>query len=250
MKFEEIPIPEEEKANVEKYRHELVEKIAENDDTLLEKYLKGEQIETDELKKALRKAVITYKIVPVLAGSSLRNKGVQPLLDAVVDYLPSPPDIVEIQGINPKTGGKEVRKQTIDAPFCGLAFKIQIDPHVGKLTYVRIYSGTLKSGTSVLNATRHDRERIGRILLMHANTREEIAESYAGEIIAIVGLKNTATGDTLCNEAAQIILENISFPEPVISMAIEPNTKADQERKYFLRLSERPHCKEYRLWPC
>ena len=240
MKFEEIPIPEEEKANVEKYRHELVEKIAENDDTLLEKYLKGEQIETDELKKALRKAVITYKIVPVLAGSSLRNKGVQPLLDAVVDYLPSPPDIVEIQGINPKTGGKEVRKQTIDAPFCGLAFKIQIDPHVGKLTYVRIYSGTLKSGTSVLNATRHDRERIGRILLMHANTREEIAESYAGEIIAIVGLKNTATGDTLCNEAAPIILETISFPEPVISMAIEPNTKADQEKLGYAlgRLSE------------
>ena len=197
MKFSQAPIPDEDKANVKKYRHELVEKIAENDDVLLEKYLKGEELKIDEVKKALRKAVIDYKIVPVLAGSSLRNKGVQPLLDAIVEYLPSPLDITQIEGVNPKNNEKEVRKQDIDAPFCGLAFKIQIDPHVGKLTYVRVYSGTLKSGMSTLNATKRDRERIGRILLMYANTREEIPEAYAGEIIAVIGLKNTQTRDTL-----------------------------------------------------
>ncbi|MBI2012713.1 elongation factor G [Candidatus Curtissbacteria bacterium] len=206
-KFDKEPIPQEMKADVEKYRGELI-----------------------DLKAALRKAVIGYKIVPVLAGSSLRNRGVQPLLDAVVDYLPSPQDIAEVEGVNPKTGEREIRKQETDAPFCGLAFKVQIDPHVGKLTYVRNYSGTLKSGTSVLNAARHQKERIGRILLMHANTREEIIESYAGEIIAVVGLKNTITGDTLCSQEAPIVLESISFPEPVISLAIEPVTKADQEK--------------------
>jgi len=240
MKFSEVPIPQSDKVNIEKYRHELIEKIAETDDVLLEKYLKGEEIEVDELKKALRRAVIDYKIVPVLTGSSLRNKGVQPLLDAVVEYLPSPQDIAEIEGINPKNNEREKRKQDVTFPFCGLAFKIQIDPHVGKLTYVRIYSGTLKSGMPVLNATKHDHERIGRILLMHANTREEIPEAYAGEIIAIVGLKKTVTGDTLCSEVAPIILESISFPEPVISMAIEPHTKADQEKLGYAlgRLSE------------
>ncbi|KKR58682.1 MAG: Elongation factor G [Candidatus Curtissbacteria bacterium GW2011_GWA1_40_47] len=240
MKFSQAPIPDEDKANVKKYRHELVEKIAENDDVLLEKYLKGEELKIDEVKKALRKAVIDYKIVPVLAGSSLRNKGVQPLLDAIVEYLPSPLDITQIEGVNPKNNEKEVRKQDIDAPFCGLAFKIQIDPHVGKLTYVRVYSGTLKSGMSTLNATKRDRERIGRILLMYANTREEIPEAYAGEIIAVIGLKNTQTGDTLCSEGAPITLESISFPEPVIAMAIEPNTKADQEKLGYAlnRLSE------------
>ena len=240
MKFSQAPIPDEDKANVKKYRHELVEKIAENDDVLLEKYLKGEELKIDEVKKALRKAVIDYKIVPVLAGSSLRNKGVQPLLDAIVEYLPSPLDITQIEGVNPKNNEKEVRKQDIDAPFCGLAFEIQIDPHVGKLTYVRVYSGTLKSGMSTLNATKRDRERIGRILLMYANTREEIPEAYAGEIIAVIGLKNTQTGDTLCSEGAPITLESISFPEPVIAMAIEPNTKADQEKLGYAlnRLSE------------
>ncbi len=229
-KFDKEPIPQEMKADVEKYRGELIEKIAEGDDELLEKYLAGQEIEVNDLKAALRKAVIGYKIVPVLAGSSLRNRGVQPLLDAVVDYLPSPQDIAEVEGFNPKTGEREIRKQETDAPFCGLAFKVQIDPHVGKLTYVRNYSGTLKSGTSVLNAARHQKERIGRILLMHANTREEIIESYAGEIIAVVGLKNTITGDTLCAQEAPIVLESISFPEPVISLAIEPVTKADQEK--------------------
>ena len=240
VKFSQVPIPDELKSDVEKYRHELVEKIAENDDALLEKYLKGEQIEVDELKKALRKAVIAYKIVPVLAGSSLRNKGVQPLLDAIVDYLPSPQDVAQVEGINPKTNQKEQRKEDISAPFCGLAFKIQIDPHVGKLTFIRVYSGTLKAASSVLNANKHNRERIGRILLMHANAREEITESYAGEIVAIVGLKNTVTGDSLCDENAPIILESISFPDPVISLAIEPSTKADQEKLGYAlgRLSE------------
>ena len=240
MKFNEVPIPEEAKADVEKYRHELIEKIAETNDTLLEKYLGGEELDVNELKKALRSAVIEYKIVPVLAGSSLRNKGVQPLLDAVVEFLPSPTDIAEIKGTNPKTGEEVIRKQTIEEPFCGLAFKIQVDPHVGKLTYLRIYSGTLKSGTSVANTTKHDRERIGRILLMHANSREEVSEAYAGEIVAIVGLKSTGTGDTLCNETSPIILESISFPDPVISLAIEPETKADQEKLGYAlgRLSE------------
>lgn len=240
LEFQEIEIPEEYKADVKKYRGELVEKIAENDDSLLEKYLGGEELDVNDLKRALRKSVIAYKIVPVLAGSSLRNKGVQMLLDAVVEYLPSPLDITEIEGISPKTNEKEVRKLDIDSPFCGLAFKVQIDPHVGKLTYLRIYSGTLKSGTSVANTTKHAHERIGRVLLMHANSREEIAEAYAGEIVAIVGLKNTGTGDTLCQETAPIILESISFPDPVISLAIEPTTKADQEKLGYAlgRLSE------------
>ena len=240
MKFTEVPIPEEEKANCQKYRHELIEKIAETDDTLLEKYLAGQELEVAELKKALRAAVIKYQIVPVLSGSSLRNKGVQPLLDAVVEYLPSPMDVPEIIGINPKTEEKEIRKQIIDEPFCGLSFKIQVDPHVGKLTYVRIYSGKLKSGSTVLNTTKHDKERIGRLLLMHADKREEIEEAYAGEIVGVVGLKNTGTGDTLCDENAPIVLENISFPDPVISLAIEPQTKADQEKLGFAlgRLSE------------
>lgn len=240
QKFAEVTIPEDEKKNVEKYRHELIEKIAESDDVLLEKYLKGEELDINDLKKALRRATIEYKIVPVLAGSSLRNKGVQPLLDSVVEFLPSPLDIQEIKGINPKTEQEETRKLKTEEPFCGLAFKIQVDPHVGKLTYVRVYSGTLKSGTSVLNSNKRDSERIGRLLLMHANNREEIPEAYAGEIIAVVGLKNTGTGNTLCEANAPIVLESISFPEPVISLAIEPQTKADQEKLGYAlgRLSE------------
>ncbi len=240
MDFKEVPIPQKMHADVEKYRAQLVEKIAENDEALVEKYLAGDKITVEELKKALRSAVIAYKIVPVLAGSSLRNKGVQLLLDAVVEYLPSPIDIETVEGTNPKTNEKEIRKQVIEAPFGGLAFKVQIDPHVGKLNYVRIYSGTLKSGTSILNTTKKERERIGRILLMHANTREEIAEAYAGEIVAVVGLKSTTTGDTLCDENSPIILESISFPDPVISLAIEPATKADQEKLGYAlgRLSE------------
>ncbi len=238
--FKEIEVPQEMKDEVEKYRAELVEKISETDDTLIEKFLSGEEITEVELKKALRRAVIKYQIVPVLAGSSLRNKGVQPLLDAVVEYLPSPQDIEHIEGINPKTNEKETRKLVPEEPFCGLAFKVQIDPHVGKLTYVRVYSGILKSGSSVANTTKHDRERIGRILLMHANSREEVTEAYAGEIVAIVGLKTTVTGDSMSDEGHPIVLESISFPEPVISLAIEPQTKADQEKLGYAlgRLSE------------
>ncbi len=238
--FKEIDVPENMKDDMEKYRAELVERISETDDSLTEKFLGGEDISEEELKKALRSAVIAYKIVPVLAGSSLRNKGVQPLLDAVCEYLPSPQDIESIEGTNPKTEEKETRKLVPEDSFSGLAFKVQIDPHVGKLTYVRIYSGILKSGSSVLNSTKHDRERIGRILLMHANTREEVTEAYAGEIVAVVGLKSTVTGDTMCDEAKPIVLESISFPEPVISLAIEPQTKADQEKLGYAlgRLSE------------
>jgi len=238
--FEIAEVPKEMVEEVEKARHELVEKIAEQDDELLGKYLSGEEPTIEELKQVLRKAVCSYKIVPVLAGSSLRNKGVQPLLDAIVEFLPSPLDIPPVCGYNPKTGESQERRQDINEPASALAFKIQVDPHVGKLTYVRIYSGTFKTGQSILNATNGERERVGRLLLMHANKREEISEAYAGEIIAMVGLKNTKTGDTLSDESNQIVLESISFPEPVISLAIEPKTKADQEKlSYALnRLSE------------
>jgi len=223
-KFNEVAVPAEMKAEVEKHREKLVEEIAGTDDLLMEKYLGGEEITVEELKKALRKAVIDNKIVPVLAGSSLRNKGVQLMLDCVVEYLPSPSDI----GADPQ------------APLSALAFKIQVDPHVGKLTYIRVYSGTLKAGSYVYNATKQIKERVGRLLLMHANDREEIDAALSGEIVAAVGLKDTVTGDTLCDEASPIILESISFPDPVISLAIEPKTKSDQEKLgYSLqRLSE------------
>ncbi len=223
-------IPEEMKSQVEEYRHKLIEKIAETDDALLEKYLNGEEPSVEELKKALRAAVIAYKLVPIYAGTSLRNKGVQPLLDAVVDYLPSPADILPAKGINPKTGEETERIADDNQPFAGLAFKIQIDPHVGKLTYFRVYSGKIASGSYAFNSTKNTQERIGRLLLMHANTREELKEARAGEIVAIVGLKETGTGDTLCEQQNQIILEQITFPEPVISLAIEPKTKSDQEK--------------------
>ena len=223
-------IPADLKDDVEKYRNKLIEKIAETDDMLLEKYLDGQNITVQELKSALRKAVIAYKLVPILAGSSLRNKGVQPLLDSVVDYLPSPADLKEVKGTNPKTGLEEIRKLIPLETFSGLAFKIQNDPHVGKLTYCRIYSGKLSSGSYAYNSSKNTRERVGRLLLMHANQREEIREGFAGEIVAIVGLKDTGTGDTLCDETKPIILEKISFPEPVISLAIEPKTTADQEK--------------------
>ncbi|MCL4390362.1 MAG: elongation factor G [Patescibacteria group bacterium] len=215
---------------VKKYRHELVEQIAETDEVLLEKYLDGKEISPEELQSALRRAVINYQLVPTYTGTSLRNKGVQPVLDAVVDYLPSPLDKPAVEGTNPKTGEKETREAKTDAPFTGLAFKIQLDPHVGKLYYVRIYSGTLKSGSYALNATKNEQERIGRLLLMHANDREEIAEAYAGEIVAVVGLKSTRTGDTICDPAHPLVLEGITFPEPVISLAIEPKSKSDQEK--------------------
>jgi elongation factor G len=233
-------IPEDMKDQVEEYRSKLIEKIAETDDAMLEKYLSGEEPSVDELKKALRAAVIEYKLVPIYAGTSLRNKGVQPLLDAVLDYLPSPVDLKEVKGTNPKTNEEETRELVPEASFSGLAFKIQNDPHVGKLTYFRVYSGKIESGSYVYNSTKGIKERVGRLLLMHANEREEIKEGYSGEIVAIVGLKDTGTGDTLCDEAKPIVLEKISFPEPVISLAIEPQTKSDQEKMGYAikRLTE------------
>ncbi len=239
-KFNEVEIPADMVSQVEEHREKLVEEISGTDDVLMEKYLGGEEISVEELKKALRKAVIDNKIVPVLAGSSLRNKGVQLMLDCVVEYLPSPQDISEVYGFKPGTEEQEIRKADSTQPLSALAFKIQVDPHVGKLTYIRVYSGTLKSGSYVYNATKQIKERVGRLLLMHANDREEIEEAYAGEIVAAVGLKDTITGDTLCDETAPIILENISFPEPVISLAIEPKTKSDQEKLGYAlnRLSE------------
>ena len=233
-------IPAELVSEVEKSRHDLIERICETDDALLEKYLSGEEPTVEELKAALRRATIAYKLVPIYCGTSLRNKGVQPLLDAVVDYLPSPLDLSDVTGIHPKTEEKITRKRTNEEKFCGLAFKIQIDPHVGKLTYIRIYSGKLESGSYAYNSIKNVSERVGRLLLMHANQREEIKEAYAGEIVAVVGFKDTVTGDTVCDGEFPIVLEKITFPEPVISLAIEPKTKNDQEKMGFAlqRLSE------------
>lgn len=240
-KFEESDqIPDDIKTQVEEHRNLLVEKICEANDDLLEKYLNGQEPSIDELKKGLRKATIGYKLVPIYCGTSLRNKGVQPLLDAVVDYLPSPLDVSAVEGYNPKTEQQETRETKIENYFAGLAFKIQVDPHVGKLTYVRIYSGSLKSGSYTYNANKSSQERVGRLLLMHADHREEIEEGFAGKIVAVVGLKETSTGDTLSDPEHPIILENIKFPEPVISLAIEPKTKADQEKMGYAlqRLAE------------
>lgn len=223
-------VPEGMAQQIEEYRHKMIEKIAETDDTLLDKYLNNQEISIGELQKALRAAVVAYKVVPIYAGSSLRNKGVQPLLDAVVDYLPSPMDLKEVKGINPKTNAEEIRKLVPEEPFAGFAFKVQVDPHVGKLTYVRIYSGKLTSGSYAYNSTKNLRERVGRLLIMHANQREEIKEAYAGEIVGVIGFKDTTTGDTISEESKPIILEQISFPDPVISLAIEPKTKSDQEK--------------------
>ncbi|EKD52894.1 MAG: hypothetical protein ACD_61C00206G0004, partial [uncultured bacterium] len=222
--------PEEMKAECESERAKLIEGIVETDEALMEVYLNGEEPAMSDLKTALRKATCKNEIVPVFPGSSLRNKGVQPLLDAVVDFLPSPLDKPLTTGTNPKTGEEETRKPDPSESFSGLAFKIQADPHVGKLTYVRIYSGKITSGSFVYNSSKGERERLGRLMLMHANTREEISEAGAGEIVGVVGLKATKTGDTLCDENKQLVLESINFPDPVISLAIEPKTKADQEK--------------------
>ncbi len=226
--FDEIPAEVQGKAK--EFRARMVEQIAETDDLLLEKYLNGEELKIDELKAALRKAVIGYKIVPVYAGTSLRNKGVQPLLDAINDYLPSPKDLKEVKGLDPDSGEVIVRQLEPSEKFSALSFKIQLDPHVGKLTYTRIYSGTLKSGSYVFNVNSGKKERVSRILLMHANQREEIDEAYSGEIVALVGPKESKTGDTLADEDHPIQLEQITFPDPVISLAIEPKTKSDQEK--------------------
>lgn len=224
----EIPAELVEKAN--QWREKMTERISETDDSLTEKYLGGEEISTEELKAALRTATIKTRLIPVFMGTALRNKGVQLILDAVVDYLPSPVDIDSVKGISPKDGSEVERAASDEEPFSALAFKVATDPFVGQLTFFRVYSGTLKAGSYVLNSTKGEKERIGRILQMHANHREEIEDIYAGGIGAIVGLKDTVTGDTLCAEDKPIILESITFPEPVIDIAVEPKTKADQEK--------------------
>ncbi|MCR4284190.1 MAG: elongation factor G [Parcubacteria group bacterium] len=229
-KIEEQEIPESLLSNAKKFHSELVEKIVENDEKLMDQYLAGNEPSVDELKKVLRKAVIGNQVVPVFCGTALKNKGVQLLLDGVVDYLPSPVDVPPMKGFDPKTEVEITRAPSDDAPFSALAFKLQTDPFVGQLTYFRVYSGSLEAGSYVLNATNGEKERVGRILRMHANDREEVKTVYAGEIAALVGLKNTKTGDTLCDPENPIILEKIEFPEPVVSLKIEPKTKADQEK--------------------
>mgnify|MGYP001488270685 CR=1 FL=1 len=227
--FDKTEIPEEYQAQAEEYRNEMIEKIAELDEDLTMKYLEGEEITKEELKQALRKGVVDVQIIPVLCGSSYRNKGVQAVLDAVIDYMPAPTDVANIRGT--LADGTEVeRKSSDEEPFSALAFKIMTDPYVGKLTFFRVYSGVLSSGSYVLNSTKGKRERIGRILQMHANHREEITEVYSGDIAAAVGLKDTGTGDTLCDEKNPVILESMTFPDPVIDIAIEPKSKADQDK--------------------
>ncbi len=226
--FEAIPADMQEKA--EEYRLALLEAVAEADDELMMKYLEGEEISEEEINAAIRTLTIACKMTPVCCGSSYKNKGVQPLLDAVVAYMPAPTDIAAIQGVNPDTGEADERPSSDEAPFAALAFKIMTDPFVGKLAFFRVYSGTLGSGSYVYNSTKGKRERIGRILQMHANHRQEIDMVYSGDIAAAVGLKDTGTGDTLCDEKETIILESMVFPDPVISVAVEPKTKADQEK--------------------
>ncbi|CVK21163.1 elongation factor G [Sporomusa sphaeroides] len=223
-------IPEDMAENVELYRQNLLDAVAESDDELMMKYLEGEELTLEEIKAAIRRATIACKMTPVICGSSYKNKGVQPLLDAVVAYMPAPTDIPAIQGVNPDTGEADERAADDSLPFSALAFKIMADPYVGKLAFFRVYSGQLASGSYVYNSTKGKRERIGRILQMHANHREEIEIVYTGDIAAAVGLKDTTTGDTLCDDKNIIILESMVFPDPVISIAVEPKTKADQEK--------------------
>ena len=238
--IEEGEVPDDMKEEVTKAREKLIEKIAEQDDAMTEKFIAGEEIAVDDLKAVLRKATIDNSIVPVLCGSALKNKGVQLLLDAVINYLPSPVDVPAVVGEDPKSGKEITREASDDEHFSALAFKIATDPFIGQLVYFRVYSGFLDKGSYVLNSTTGERERLGRIVRMHANTREEVDSIYAGELGAAVGLKNTTTGDTLCDPDNPIILEKIVFPEPVISIRIEPKTKADQEKMGFAlhRLSE------------
>ena len=214
----------------EKYRAELLEQVAEQDEELLEKYLEGEELTMDEIKRCIRKATIANQMVPVTCGTSYRNKGVQLLLDAVIDYMPAPTDVPAIKGVNPKTDEEEIRESRDDAPFAALAFKIATDPFVGKLAFFRVYSGKVETGSTVYNSVKGTNERLGRILQMHSNHRQDIDCCYAGDIAATVGLKNTTTGDTLCDAKAPIVLESMEFPEPVIRVAIEPKTKAGQEK--------------------
>jgi len=230
-KYEVEEIPADLKKKAEAFHAQLVESVAENDDEMLHKFLEGETISADELRASLRKSVIALKLFPVLCGTAFKNKGVQTLLDAVVDFLPSPVDIPPTEGTDPVSLEKVLQRKVEDSePFAALAFKIMADPFVGQLTFIRVYSGHLKTGDSVLNTTRGRTERIGRLLKMHANKREEINEIYAGDICACVGLKNVTTGDTICSEKAPIRLESIEFAQPVISVAVEPKTKSDQEK--------------------
>ncbi len=226
--YEEVPSDLRDKA--EEFRTNMIETIADVNDSIMEKYLEGQDISEEELKAAIREATLSFKVVPVLCGAAFKNKGVQPLLDAIVDYLPSPLDIPPVKGINPETGEEEERITDPDAPLAALAFKIMTDPYVGTLTFLRIYSGRLESGMTVYNSTKRKRERIGRLVRMHAKHREEINKAEAGDIVAALGLRVTTTGDTLCDESKPIELEKLEIPEPVISVAVEPKTKADQEK--------------------
>jgi elongation factor G len=231
--FSEHPIAEERKKHVEEYRHALMEAIVDQDDEILNKYLSGDEISEEEIKACLRKGTLSFSFVPVLCGSAFKNKGVQTLLDAVLDYLPSPIDVPSIEGLLPDTETTVLRSADPDAPFSGLAFKIATDPFVGSLTYFRIYSGKLEAGSYVLNSVKGKKERIGRMMQMHANSREDIKEETAGGIVALAGLRLTDTGDTLCDPDHPVILEKMDFPEPVISIAVEPKSKADQEKMGF-----------------
>ena len=228
--IEETEVPADMMEMALEYREKMLEAAAESDEDLMMKYLEGEELTEDEIRAGLRKGTIDVTMTPVLCGSSFKNKGVQMLLDAVVDYLPSPTDVPDITGINPDTGEEDSRPSSDDAPFAALAFKVMTDPFVGKLTYFRVYSGTLQSGSYVYNSTKGKKERVGRLLQMHANSREEVSEVYAGDIVAGIGFKDTTTGDSLCDEKNEIILESMEFPEPVIDVAIEPKTQADQEK--------------------
>ena len=228
--YQEREIPSAYAAQAKSYREQMVEAICERDDALLGKYLHGQEIPLEELRAALRRETIALKLVPVLCGASFKNKGVQPLLDAVLDYLPSPADIPPVEGLHPETNAPIARAADDDAPFAALVFKLVTDPYVGQLAFLRVYSGTLESGSTIYNVARKRRERIGRLLRMHANKREEVGEVLAGDIAAAVGLKTVATGDTICDEKAPVILESIEFPTPVISVAVEPKTKADQQK--------------------
>ena len=224
------PIPEDMVELANKYHTELIEHIVEQDEELMEKYFEGEEPSVEQIKKIIRQSTIANNMVPITCGTSYRNKGVQPLLDAIVDYMPAPTDIEAIKGTNPETGEEEDRHSSDSEPFSALAFKIATDPFVGKICFFRVYSGTVDAGAGVYNSVKQNKERMGRILQMHANHREDIETCYAGDIAAAVGLKNTTTGDTLCDEKHPIILESMNFPEPVIRVAIEPKTKAGQEK--------------------
>ena len=231
--FEYAEIPSDMKAKAQEYRAKLVESAVEIDDELLEKYLAGQEISEVDLKSCIRRGTISGVFVPVVCGSAFKNKGVQPLLDAVVDYLPSPVDVEDTKAIDAKTDAEIIVKSTEDAPFAGLAFKIMNDPFVGSLTFVRVYAGRIEAGSAILNTVKDQKERVGRMLLMHANDRQDIKEAVAGDIVAFAGLKNTTTGDTLCSPDYPVILERMEFPEPVIELAVEPKTTADQERMSF-----------------